>query len=321
VNTDPVVSPKKVRRALADDKPVKTQRVSFVREDQETRASKSMDVPGRTEVGLERRERKPTVCTGPEREVPVFPKTPMVDDMFSPSSQPSTGDGPKDTPPPSDLSSSALGMGLPVAGRPSRRARAAINYAEPSLNSKMRRPTKELLDAVGRDGRPIPGTVVKKITDKKEEVWHPKSWAAAPTVGMTAAEVTSPLVAKSAPAPHAPSCRDCTQETTENGSSAEEQEERQLRDEAEVESEVGISGQPKADDGKDDLGIFDFTESSPNERSLSFEGDKSGETSRRRRASAIAGSRQGSLERGSDGDNAASERMGRVSSRRRSMML
>lgn len=32
--------------------------------------------------------------------------------------------------------------------RPSRRARASVSYAEPSLNSKMRRPTQELVDAV-----------------------------------------------------------------------------------------------------------------------------------------------------------------------------
>jgi len=37
--------------------------------------------------------------------------------------------------------------------------RAQVNYAEPSLNSKMRRPTKEMLDAVGRDGRPLTGIV------------------------------------------------------------------------------------------------------------------------------------------------------------------
>ena len=40
-----------------------------------------------------------------------------------------------------------------AAGRTARRARAPVNYAEPNLISKMRRPTKELVDAVVPDGR------------------------------------------------------------------------------------------------------------------------------------------------------------------------
>lgn len=50
---------------------------------------------------------------------------------------------PRDTPPP--------GMG--EASRPSRRARPAISYAEPNLRDKMRRPTKELFDAVTGEGK------------------------------------------------------------------------------------------------------------------------------------------------------------------------
>ncbi|PHH81659.1 hypothetical protein CDD82_248 [Ophiocordyceps australis] len=47
-----------------------------------------------------------------------------------------------DTPPPGDISSSG------ETSRPSRRSRASVSYAEPNLRDKMRRPTKELLDAV-----------------------------------------------------------------------------------------------------------------------------------------------------------------------------
>lgn len=39
-----------------------------------------------------------------------------------------------------------------AASRPSRRQRAVVSYAEPNLRDKMRRPTKELIDAVGSDG-------------------------------------------------------------------------------------------------------------------------------------------------------------------------
>lgn len=51
-----------------------------------------------------------------------------------------------------------LGEGLPgmadlmAASRPSRRQRAVVSYAEPNLRDKMRRPTSELIDAVGGHG-------------------------------------------------------------------------------------------------------------------------------------------------------------------------
>ncbi|KAF4595939.1 Shugoshin [Ophiocordyceps camponoti-floridani] len=52
-----------------------------------------------------------------------------------------------DTPPPSDISASG------EATRPSRRNRAAISYAEPNLRDKMRRPSKQLFDAVAGEGK------------------------------------------------------------------------------------------------------------------------------------------------------------------------
>ncbi|KAH7153109.1 hypothetical protein EDB81DRAFT_446371 [Dactylonectria macrodidyma] len=70
--------------------------------------------------------------------------------LLSPSSpEPlSTDDGPRGaTPPPADINSNR------EASRPSRRSRAAVSYAEPNLRDKMRRPTKELYDAVTGDGR------------------------------------------------------------------------------------------------------------------------------------------------------------------------
>jgi hypothetical protein len=47
-----------------------------------------------------------------------------------------------DTPPPADITSSG------ETSRPSRRNRTAVSYAEPNLRDKMRRPTKEMVDAV-----------------------------------------------------------------------------------------------------------------------------------------------------------------------------
>jgi hypothetical protein len=76
----------------------------------------------------------------PEPEV-----TPIPAEIFSPMSpEPSEPqDSARDTPPPADISS------FGETSRPNRRARAAISYAEPNLRDKMRRPTKDLVDAVG----------------------------------------------------------------------------------------------------------------------------------------------------------------------------
>lgn len=56
------------------------------------------------------------------------------------------GEG-RDTPPPADISSQG------EASRPSRRSRNSVSYAEPNLRDKMRRPTKELFDAVAGEGK------------------------------------------------------------------------------------------------------------------------------------------------------------------------
>lgn len=70
--------------------------------------------------------------------------------LFSPTSPAATSslDGSRgDTPPPADISSSGETL------RPSRRNRTTISYAEPNLRAKMRRPTKELFDAVAGEGK------------------------------------------------------------------------------------------------------------------------------------------------------------------------
>lgn len=83
---------------------------------------------------------------------PHEPATPSADPYVASPSTPetkSTFDDPGDTPPPVDISAHG------ETSRPSRRVRAAISYAEPSLRDKMRRPTKELYDAVSGEGKYI----------------------------------------------------------------------------------------------------------------------------------------------------------------------
>jgi hypothetical protein len=111
------------------------------------------------------------------------PKTPATTDIFSPPpTEPSTARplAPRDTPPPTDLQSSTNGADL-NGGR--RRARAQVNYAEPSLNTKMRRPTKELCDAVGKDGKPLSVTgMASRAVVKPEPIEEGSGWKDLPHV-------------------------------------------------------------------------------------------------------------------------------------------
>jgi len=142
---DDVSSP---RKATRDDmaKPIKLQQLS----------TSLKDAPPRE------RERKPAPI--PKLEIPSMPEpTPMVVAILPELCEPNTPglalispDTPDrsaprdlalDTPPPGHLSVDG------ETSRPSRRARAAISYAEPNLRDKMRRPTKELFDAVSGEGK------------------------------------------------------------------------------------------------------------------------------------------------------------------------
>jgi hypothetical protein len=121
-------------------------------------------------------------------EVEPEPETPAAPDPFSPSSsQPSIARvESRDTPPPPDLQ--------PEGQRPSRRARGAVSYAEPSLRDKMRRPTKELVDAVAGEGKSNRGSIVKleegstsagisiKAEPEEEDAWKRMPLASSATV-------------------------------------------------------------------------------------------------------------------------------------------
>lgn len=84
------------------------------------------------------------------------PKTPALAELLSPTSTVTStaGTDSRDTPPPSDLGgSTTLRNGSAATARTARRARAQVSYAEPNLVSKMRRPNKNLVDAVISEGK------------------------------------------------------------------------------------------------------------------------------------------------------------------------
>lgn len=134
------------------------------------------------------------VSPGPPPETPTIPQ-----DMFSPTpSEASIGpDRNRDTPPPSDLISNNSAA---EGARPARRVRSTVNYAEPSLVAKMRRPGKQLADAISglqdprlamnasstRENSTHTGTAVMKSEVGIDE----KDWKSFPA---STAEPTSPL--------------------------------------------------------------------------------------------------------------------------------
>ncbi|OLN95305.1 Shugoshin [Colletotrichum chlorophyti] len=131
----------------------------------------------------------------PAQIIDVLPSTetvPLEAALLSPASPEPTSrmslSSVRDTPPPADISSHG------ETSRPSRRARAAISYAEPNLRDKMRRPTKELYDAVSGQTRYLQrsgsanseqlteeGSTMIKRESTDGDVWKQMAAAASPS--------------------------------------------------------------------------------------------------------------------------------------------
>lgn len=90
--------------------------------------------------------------TAKAAEPPPETPAPLPNDLFSPiSSEPSAARAEScDTPPPPDLGPDTDTGSF---SRASRRPRGTVNYVQPNLRDKMRRPTKDLVDAVGAEER------------------------------------------------------------------------------------------------------------------------------------------------------------------------
>ncbi|SPQ27667.1 499ede32-eac5-4845-ad66-83321f2d21a2 [Thermothielavioides terrestris] len=104
------------------------------------------------------------VPDSPKPSLPLPPLSPLnYDRVPSRSPEPNHArkkEVPHDTPPPADISSTG------ETSRPSRRARAPISYAEPNLRDKMRRPTKQLFDAVTGEGKFVHRVMAAKLDDR-----------------------------------------------------------------------------------------------------------------------------------------------------------
>ncbi|KAK1046382.1 hypothetical protein LTR12_009426 [Friedmanniomyces endolithicus] len=148
----------------------------------------------------------------------LAPETQAQFDLFSPTPSETPVARPADeitragTPPPSDLSTLSIATDGGGTGgmRPSRRARAPVNYAEPSLTTKIRRPGKGMVDAVNglvdpRRAMSAPAAkpslqrsvVVKREPFEDSEVGEGLDWRSLPSAVEDVAAPASPLAPKS----------------------------------------------------------------------------------------------------------------------------
>lgn len=297
VNTDPVLSPKK-------------QRSSSVKEQEKPQKKKlpSVNPRGRQRLAITRTITPPELpmLSAPE-PVPIAdivldslpPKTPAADVIFSPpSTEPSTSrPDNKDTPPPGDVSS---GNQTGQAGRPARRARPQVSYKEPSLNVKMRRdgkladaivPQTEKRTSVERQLAPLTsgrmevksetteeeaemGSPLRQKLDRRENTSPPEQTST--TVSITSRAISA-LIDETSTARRRTSSAFTSKSADEIPS--ESAQPNALQEPA-VKQQVA---------NKDNLAIFEFTESSPVDTSRPKMNDLANAARNARRHSSVSG--------------------------------
>lgn len=137
---DDISSPKKAKLSASDD-------VATAKADMVAKGKPTATVQDRPRG----RGRPPKVVEIAAPTPAPVPSSLAEVDILSPHSPPSAASAPatdensrggSDTPPPADISSKG------ETSRASRRSRGVVSYAEPNLRDKMRRPTKDMVDAV-----------------------------------------------------------------------------------------------------------------------------------------------------------------------------
>ncbi|KAI4261252.1 MAG: hypothetical protein L6R42_003542 [Xanthoria sp. 1 TBL-2021] len=162
VNTDPVSSPVKPRRPPEGEKPAQPIHDVASKPRERSRSkdqlpSQRFARPVQTSQFAAPSEPNATLhdVPAPSRPPPEPPAPPPLDVLSPDGSAPRTArSDSRDTPPPEDLDpETATTNSFGSMGRSSRRGRGSVSYAEPNLRDKMRRPTKELVDAVAAEER------------------------------------------------------------------------------------------------------------------------------------------------------------------------
>lgn len=310
---DDMTSPKKISKPVALDE-VAAAKADLIKSKtaQDRPKSRSKVLPPITiEAVPDPEPTAPTVT-----DVPCLLGTPLTHQVLlspnSPDSVISAEAGRGGTPPPIDINASR------EPSRPSRRSRAAVSYAEPNLRDKMRRPTKELLDAVAGEGKHARRSSVADLaapdTAKvKREADASDSWKRLPPAGLTNPEnepgsiPASPLAGKGSP----PELPKSIGVRTDRRSSMMVQELAADRVESNEASVIKEESTPDST-SLSEADVYDFTPSSPQPETQEAPVETKKRTAGRRatrRVSAAVHSEEGLAIRD------------RASSRRRSMML
>lgn len=320
VNTDPVVSPKKQRSSL-QEKPGKLEKPTA-----KARNRPRLNITRNTASDLASIPMPEPVPTAEIVLDSLPPKTPAADTIISPpSTEPSTQRPEnKDTPPPGDLSSADQ---TGQAGRPGRRARPQVSYKEPSLNVKMRRPDAKLVDAVvdrrtSVEAHNPPSTVAKREANG-EIAWKPVS-AVSTSAVEEEPETGSPLRqkmdrrdqdAKASTEPEEPSATSKAISALINETSTARRKMAASTTKPATESTAAkaedipvpadTSAAKSEPQAKDNLAVFDFTDSPPAEaatiqRMRVSEVAKAARSARRHSAMPAPGASSGPEERRSE---------------------
>ncbi|ODA82550.1 hypothetical protein RJ55_01057 [Drechmeria coniospora] len=163
-----VSSPTKASRSAATDEvaAAKADLVKPKASNERSRYRPAADLPVKAEAIPIPDTRPPTVAV-----LAVPDAEPAL--LLPSSPEPARGDNSHrgDTPPPATMSTGR------ESSRPSRRNTTAVSYAEPNLRVKMRRPTKELFDAVAGEGKNARRSSKVEPVDKlKSEFDAGESW-------------------------------------------------------------------------------------------------------------------------------------------------
>lgn len=286
---DDMTSPRKVSKTMSlnDMKTAASDPIKKAPVD-DTAKSKQKAVPIRIQI--------PASASLPAISHPLEPVTPAADQEVIGSASPelrSVTEQVRDTPPPGDISLHG------ETTRPSRRAR--VSYAEPNLRVKMRRPTKELFDAVSGEGKfkqlssaahqiGLASTTKVKVEGEGSESWKelPAAEAAVAHEVSRRGSVLSPLAHKEQPPADLPSS--VATERRRRPSSARESLYAHMDAlEADVESSKNIEAKRRGIIVVGDADPYEFQSSSPmNESAELPENSGKGRSSKEsRRSSAI----------------------------------
>ena len=300
MNSDPTNSPLKHHWVNSKDKVIdaKDDLTKIIRERNRLKdkaQSKAARQPEKNESAPRLAVSTATKPVEPPPETPV----PTPNDLFSPNgSEPSARGDSRDTPPPPDLGPDT---GTGSFGRASRRPRGTVNYAQPNLRDKMRRPTAELVDAVAAEERARQADIAKAkaekeamdaIVVKQEDVADEMPiWKAGKATGdynMNVEEPASPLSNKTSESSkdlpsgviterrrrtillsrHDEEARPSTTKSSSSGAASAiaaltANNHRPKRSE-DTELDTGVTGEDRNHDHGDRPSIYDFAGSSPN---------------------------------------------------------